>query len=284
MTDPRRPDLTCDEVRDLAASFVLGALDDDEMAFVSDHLASCADPHAEYVELAGVLPVLDADVPLVEPPPALKGQIMAAAAEDLAARRGVAAPATGLTPVTAPTPMIAPAPAPAPAQVPAPARAGLARRSWALGLAAALAIALLGGWNLILQSQLDEARSYERQVAAVLDAAGRPGALTAIMAPASAGGPSGLAAVTSDGVVRIAMRDLAPTRGTEVYEAWVIAGDAAPVPLGGFAVGSSGVGYLEADGLPTDSGIVLALTREPGPGATVPSSDAVSVGTATAAG
>lgn len=276
MTDPRRPDLTCDEVRDLAASFVLGALDDDEMAFVRDHLASCADPHAEYVELAGVLPVLDADVPLVEPPPALKGRIMAAAAEDLAARRGVAAPATGLTPVTAPTPMIVAGPA--------PARAGMPRRSWALGLAAALAIALLGGWNLILQSQLDEVRSYERQVAAVLDAAGRAGALTAIMAPASAGGPSGLAAVTSDGVVRIAMHDLAPTRGIEVYEAWVIAGDAAPVPLGGFAVGSSGVGYLEADGLPTDNGIVLALTREPGPGATVPSSDAVSVGTATAAG
>ena len=98
------------------------------------------------------------------------------------------------------------------------------------------------------------------------------------------GGPSGLAAVTSDGSMRIAMRDLAPTAGTEVYEAWVIAGDQAPVPLGDFQVGQNGVGYLEAAGLPAEGGIVLALTREPRPGATAPSSTPVSVGTATSSG
>jgi len=80
------------------------------------------------------------------------------------------------------------------------------------------------------------------------------------------------------------MRELAATGGTEVYEAWVIVGDAAPVPLGGFQVGTTGVGYLEVDGSPTESGVVLALTREPGPGATEPSSTPVSFGIATAAG
>ena len=59
MTDmtatPTRPDLTCDEVRDLAASFVLGALDAAEADAVRAHLASCADPHAEIAELGRVL-------------------------------------------------------------------------------------------------------------------------------------------------------------------------------------------------------------------------------------
>jgi hypothetical protein len=80
------------------------------------------------------------------------------------------------------------------------------------------------------------------------------------------------------------MRDLAPTTGPEVYEAWAILPDSAPVPLGGFQVGSNGVGYLETGGSPTQSGVVLALTREPGPGATAPTSDPVSVGTATSSG
>lgn len=274
MTDPRRPtELTCDEVRDLAASFVLGALDDDEMSAVREHLATCADPHAEIIELGGVLPVFMASLRPVEPPAALKDRIMAAAAADLEDRRRAAAPPALSEPMSTPEP--------ARSTVPVLARRQ-PRWSWALGIAAVLAVVLLGGWNLQLQSQLTEAQAYQRQVAAVLDAATQPGALTAVMTPASGEGPSGFAAVTSDGDMRVAMRDLAPTTGSEVYEAWVIAGDGVPVPLGGFTVGSNGVGYLEADGLPTDSGIVLALTREPGPGATAPSTDPVSVGTAQA--
>jgi hypothetical protein len=158
------------------------------------------------------------------------------------------------------------------------------RLSWALGIAAVLAIALLGGWNLLLQSQLNDAERFQQQVASVVDAATQPGSLTAVMTSAEGGGPSGFAAVTSDGVARIAMRDLAPTAGQEVYEGWVIVGDADPVALGGFTVGSDGFGYLEAEGLPPDAGIVLALTREPRPGATAPSSAPVSTGTATPSG
>lgn len=302
MTDERRPsnaaELTCDEVRDLAASFVLGALEADEAHAVRAHLATCPNPHPEMEELGGVMPALDASVPLIEPPPELKGRIMAAAAADLEARRAAAvAPTAPLAPAAvpaAPTAPVTPAAAPAaPIPFPTPAdreeRAVAAARRpaapirWALAIAAALVIALLGGLNLQLQSQLRDAHAYEQQVAAVLDAANRPGALTAVLRSTEGGGPSGLAAITSDGVARFAMRDLAPTTGTQVYEAWVIVGSSAPVALGGFQVGGNRVGYLEARGLPTDSGIVLAFTREPAPGATAPSSDPVSVGTATAA-
>ena len=86
MTRPTRPDLSCDDVRELAASFVLGALDADEADAVRAHLASCADPHAEMAERGSVLNVLAESVPVVEPPAALKGRILAAAAADLEAR------------------------------------------------------------------------------------------------------------------------------------------------------------------------------------------------------
>ena len=281
MTDPRRPaELSHDEVVDLAASFVLGALDEDGMAAVRAHLASCAESHDEFDELGGIVPVLQASLLPVEPPPALKDRIMAAAAADLEARRREAAEteAAAAPPIAAPD-------APATTR---PSRPVLMPRqprlSWVLGLAAVLAIVVLGGWNLSLQSQLGEARAYQQQVAAVLDAAAEPGALTAVMKSPTGDGATGLAAVTPDGTMHIAMRDLAPTTGPEVYEAWAILPDSAPVPLGGFQVGANGVGYLEAGGLPTQSGVVLALTHEPGPGATAPSSDPVSVGTATSSG
>lgn len=275
MTDQRRPaELTHDEVLDLAASFVLGALDDAEMAAVREHLASCREPHPEIAELAGVVPVLQVAVQPMAPPGALKDRIMAAAAADLEGR-GQDSQRAGVG-ATAPVAPIRPSAIPRDRR-----QFGL---SWALGIAAVLAISLLGAWNLSLQSQLTNAQAYERQVAAVLDAAARPDALTAVMRSDAADGPAGLAAVTSDGAMHIAMRDLAPTTGTEVYEAWVIVGDQPPVALGGFQVDSNGVGYLEAAGLPTDPGIVLALTREPRHGATAPSSTPVSLGTATSAG
>lgn len=289
MTEPRQPaprELSCDEVRDLAASFVLGALDDAEMAAVRVHLSSCADAHAEVAELGGILPVLLTNVRAVDPPEGLKQRIMAAAAADLEERRPVAtapaAPASASAPVAA-EPSAPPSAADVKRGDVVSFRPRQSPWSWALGIAAVLAIALIGGWNLSLQSELGAARAYERQVAAVLDAATEPGALTAVMSAGAGDGPAGLAAVTADGRMQIAMRDLAPTGGTEVYEAWMIDGDSAPVALGGFRVGADGVGFIEAAGLPATDGLVLALTREPRPGATAPSGDPVSVGTATTA-
>ena len=284
MTDPRRPDLpgglSCDEVRDLAASFVLDALDPDEMAAVSEHVATCGQPHPEMAELGAVVPALLESVPLVEPPASLKGRIMAAAAADLEARRGSASTST-VTP--------APAPAPARAETPRPTadvirpfepRRRRPAMAWALGIAAVLAVVALGGWNLRLQQQLADAQAYQQQVASVVDAAQQPGALAAVLRATAPGDPGGFAAVTSDGVVRVAMRDLGPTSGTEVYEVWVIPADGVPKALGHLALREGGVGYLEASGLPTESGMLLAITKEPKPGATAPSGAPISAGAA----
>jgi anti-sigma factor RsiW len=269
MTDPRLPGgLSCDAVRDLAASFVLDALPEDEMAAVREHLATCPEPHPEIAELAAIVAVRPA-----EPPAALKDRIMAAAAADLEARRAEGAiteePRVGDTDRSTTTRPVA------------LGRARQPRWSWALGIAAVLAIVVLGGVNLSLRSQLEDALAYQRSVASVLESARQPRALTVVMAAPSGQGPTGLAAVTSEGQMRIAMRDLAPTTGSEVYEAWAIEPDTAPVALGGIRVGPDGTGYLEATGVPARADVVLALTREPGPGATAPSSDPVSVGTAT---
>jgi hypothetical protein len=266
--------LTHDEVMDLVASFVLDALEPDEMAAVREHLTTCSESHDEFVELGGIVPALAASVPLVEPPASLKGRVRAAAAADLEARQ-ISADSTAIEPAAAPPPAADDVVRPFQRR---PGRLG----AWALGIAAVIAVVALGAWSLSLQRQLSDAQAYQQQVAAVLDAAEQPGSLTAVLRAADASGPSGLAAVTSDGVARIAMRDLAPVSGSEVYEAWVIAADGVPVALGELQLQPGGAGYLEAGGLPTESGIVLALTREPGPDATAPSTAPISAGTATA--
>ncbi len=156
--------------------------------------------------------------------------------------------------------------------------------TWVLRIAAVLAIVLLGGWNLLLQGQLSAAKTYEQNVAAVLDVAAQPGSTTAILTTAGGTGGSGLAAISSSGQVTMAMQDLAPTSGSTVYTAWVIAGDGVPVPLGDFTVGNSGTGSLEATGAPSTPGVVLALTLEPQPGATTPTLPIISKGVATGAG
>jgi anti-sigma-K factor RskA len=288
--------LTCDDVRELAGAYVLGALEPAEASAVRSHLNAHPDGHPEIAELGAVIPALVELAPVVEPPEGLKARILAAAAADLAARGGTAeataVPATqaeALPGTPAPPAVSAPPAVPAPpAAFPGPAerearRARTSPATWALRIAAVLAIALLGGWNLLLQNDLGAARQYEQNVAAVLEAASQPGSLTAVLA-ADGGTGSGLAAVDAKGDLALAMRDLGPTSGTAVYEAWVIASDGVPVPLGSFPVGANGTAFFEASGLPSAEGIVLALTLEPGPGATTPTMPIISAGVAAAPG
>jgi anti-sigma-K factor RskA len=106
--------------------------------------------------------------------------------------------------------------------------------------------------------------------------------LTAVLT-SEGGGPSGLAAISATGVVTLAMQALPATDGQQVYEAWVIGGDGVPVPLGSFQVGSAGTASFAADSPLAEPGVVLAITREPGPGATTPTLPIVAAGTASTA-
>src|SRR5437773_10700350 len=79
--------LTHDEVVELAAAYVLGALERDEELAVAEHLRSCELDHPEMTEFGGVVAHLADAVPQVEPPASLRGRILSLAAEDLAARQ-----------------------------------------------------------------------------------------------------------------------------------------------------------------------------------------------------
>lgn len=280
-----RSELRCDEIDDLAAGYVLGALDPDTERAVRAHLEMHGDAHPEVAELGSVLPVLAASAPMIEPPADLRSRIMAAAAAEAAGPGPDARPMAPLAePVATEAPDVAP-----PIAFPSAAERSARRErtgagTWIIRIAAAVAIVGLVGWNLLLQNQVDAARTYERSVAAVVDAAAQPGSLTAVLSGVDPATGAGVAAVTVNGDVTLAMQDLAPTTGRSVYEAWVIAGDGVPVALGGFTVGSSGTGSLQAAGLPTEDGIVLALTLEPAPGATVAAGPLVSKGVATTPG
>jgi anti-sigma-K factor RskA len=210
----------------------------------------------------------------------LKARIMAAAAADLEAR--AAASTTGAPAATVVAATAAPAAAEPTAFPDASERAARRRTStgsWILRIAAVIAIVTLGGLNFLLRNQLDSAQSYEQSVAAVIDVASQPGSLTAILT-GDKHTANGLAAISSTGQVTLAMQDLTATSGSTVYTAWVIAGDNAPVALGDFTVGASGTASFSASGLPTTPGLVIALTLEPGPGATAPTLPIISKGVA----
>jgi hypothetical protein len=287
--------LTHEQAIDLAPLYVLGALEEAEMASVREHLATCPESHAEFDELGGVVPYLldDPSLELVEPPAALGDRIMAAAAADLAARNVAAegdAPVAERTTPTADGSVSAAIPFPTAEEREARAERTRTRTSplaWTLRIAAVIAIVALGAWNLRLQGQVGDleqqvgaAEDFQTAVTAVLDVAAQPGSQTALLAPIEPGGPRGIAAVASDGSIQFAMQDLAPTEGSQVYETWAIVGEAAPVPLGSFTVDASGTASFTSKQGPTDPGIVVAVSREPAAGATTPT-DVVSAGAAT---
>jgi hypothetical protein len=271
--------LHCADLADDAAAFVLGALEPARAAAVRAHLSMCPEPHPEMAELGGVLPALFESIDPITPPADLGARIRAAADAERAAAQ--AAP-------TMPRPAhvaVQQRPSRAPERQAGGFWTGLFRRPvWAAAtLVAALALVALGAWNVQLRDQVAGLQTYRDGVATVLDQAARPGAQLAVLAPGSGtAGPSGLAVVGADGSLSLVMKDLRPTSGAQVYEAWVIAGKAAPVPIAGFTVGAGGAGSLTASHAPLGQGVTVALTLEPGPGATTPTLPIVVAGVAAA--
>jgi len=264
--------MTCDHVRELLPAYVLGALERAEEAAVRAHLDGCA-LHGEAAELGSVVPYLAETVEPVEPPVALRARILAAAAADLETRRTVAPEARRA--VTTPA---------------RPTRPRLQLSwGWAFQAAAVVAIVALGVWNLGLQSRIGSleddvvvARAYERALVDVLASAAQPGSQTAVLGAPEGDGPWGLAAVKADGSIVLAMHGLDPTVGGQVYEAWVIVGDADPLPIGGFAVDATGTGTFTSSATPAAAGAIVALTLEAGPDATTPTMPIIALGVATA--
>jgi Anti-sigma-K factor rskA, C-terminal/Putative zinc-finger len=264
------PVLACEQATELAAGFLLGALEPVEMDAVRAHLASCRRPHPEFAELGGVVPHLAASLDPVEPRPSLRARV----------RSAVEAEVRGSS--------VKEAHADRPARRFGPR---LALASWFtaarlgfVGLSAAVLI--LAGSTLYLSNQLDQSRSYADQLAAVARLAGAPGSRTAVLS-------TGSATTTVSGVAVLPGPDdrstpgllvvdgLAPTASPQVYEVWLIEGSAAPKPIGSFEVGPGRHGWFV--GLPAAPAgkVTIALTRESGPGARTPTLPIVASGSPT---
>ena len=271
--------LHCSDAEDFAAGFVLGVLEASEADAVRAHLAGCPEPHPAFAELGSVVPALLASVEPMEPPSTLKGFILAAAAADTQRERMPAADTQRAddTQRAAGTQRERMPAADTQRDTQRGGWASLFRRPvWAgVAMAAAIAAVALGVGYLGVRSELD---AYRGDVAAVLDAAGRPGAQLASLAGND--GPIGLAALGTDGTIQLVTKDLQPTSGAQVYEAWLIYGKQSPVPIGGFAVGPDGTGSLRTAHVPLGEGVTVALTLEPGPGATTPTMPIIASGSA----
>jgi hypothetical protein len=283
--------MTCDDVRDLAPAFALGALEPEHEQAIRDHLATCPEAHEEIAAFAEVVPVLAESVRQAEPPAALRDRIMAAAAADRADQAPAPAPVVATASASAGVAAAAPAsttPTVATSAPPVDLAAARAERTarrpvlaWVAGLAAVVAIVVLGAWNISLRSDLDASRAYQAHVDAVLTEAAQPGSTSVVLSTPDDPTRGGLAVVGKAGTMTIVVRGFAPTSGSTVYEAWVIAPKRAPAPIGSFTVGADGTGYMNGGPIPSISGpMTVALTHEPGPGATTPTLPIVSSGSA----
>jgi anti-sigma-K factor RskA/putative zinc finger protein len=296
--------MTCDAVRDLAPVFVVGALEPAEEKAVRDHLATCERPHPEFEAFGGVVQYFDETVELIEPPATLKERVLAAVAAEPQPRGSAGSPADATVAslsASAATPgfpvartMVARQPErrraePAgPRALPLPGARDIedrierrtGRGRW-FPIAAGVALAALAAWNLVLQMQLGTANPYARAVADVVDLAARQGSETAILSGDGGRGPRGIAAIGADGSIALAIRELDPTDGSQVYEAWLTAPGGSSAPIGSFQVGSNGTASLSARATPA-SGATIAVTREPARGATTPTLPILAKGVATA--
>jgi hypothetical protein len=255
--------LSHEDTRDLAAGFVLGALEPADEDAVREHLATCSQPHPEFGALGGVVPYLAESLEPVEPPAELRARLRAAIAAEVQAIEANAAQPTqsvSAASVVQPNEMLAP---PVSIAVERERRRPFSRLTAAVAaIAAVLMVAVLGAWNLQLRSELDSTAAYQAAVDKVLAAAAASGGQAAVLRPPQQAGPTGLAAIGADGSVAIVMRGLGPTTGAEVYEAWIIGSDQKPVAIGELGVDASGRGVLTAARVSSQPGVTIALTRE----------------------
>ena len=281
MSDRRT--LTCDEIRDLAPLFVTGALDPDEMDAVREHLAGCDDAHAELLQLGEAATSLLETVEPADPPAELKSRLLAAAAADLESGRhpSTAAPAAAVPETSASTatpPDRPPTTSAAPVvDLAAERTRRRSRFAWVLAAAAVIVAVVLGGWNIVLNHELSSAQAYRSGVEQALDLAAQPGSVTALIR-ADDGSSSGFGVIGADGTVKLAMRGMAATTGSQVYTAWSIAEGSAPVSMGDFSVGSDGIALTTAHAPAAAPGLVMAITLEPNAGNTAPQGPVVASG------
>ncbi|HEV8516730.1 MAG TPA: anti-sigma factor [Candidatus Limnocylindrales bacterium] len=286
--------INCAEANDRAPFFVLGALEAREWAEVREHLATCGQPHPEFVELGGVVPYLGEALDPLEPPPSLRQRVLEAVEADVragrrddsaaerlvtsigsrAAERPEEAGLAGAVTIPSSLPAARAVPAVeaiAPAVLAEPRAAP--RRRTALGwrllsIAAVLVVGVLAGWNLLLQGQASEARHRADVLRDAIVARADPSAATATLSGTDAApGASGFAVLRSAEQGYIVVHGLSSAPAGSTYEAWYLSGGS-PRPAGLLRVHDDGLAVLEVE---TDEPVdAVAVTLEPEGGSDAP--------------
>jgi anti-sigma-K factor RskA len=196
--------LSCEQVDELAGAYALGAVDPGEDRSISEHLATCDQPHVEARDLIGAGAALAASTGDVVPSSGLRDRLMTTVAETPQEHRPQA--------VAAVTP---------------PAAGAESRRPWwmqpvAMGIAAVVLLLVigLGAWGLNLNAQLAEREDALRAVA---------NADAAFAVSGSAG--SGWV-IESGGDAQFVADGLAEPPSGQIYELWLLDAEGNPTAVG----------------------------------------------------
>jgi anti-sigma-K factor RskA len=195
--------ISCEQVDELAGAYALGAVDADEDRSMSEHLATCDQPHIEARDLIGAAAALAASGD-VAPSPGLRDRLMTTVTETRQEHRPTSAAAT---PVAADS---------------EPRRAWWQLQPVAMGIAAVVLLLVigLGAWGLNLNAQLAEREDALRAVA---------NADAAIAVSGSAG--SGWV-IESGGDAHFVADGLAEPPPGQIYELWLLDAEGNPTAVG----------------------------------------------------
>jgi anti-sigma factor RsiW len=250
-----------EDIIDMVGAYVLDALSLDERAGFEEHLKGCAQCQVEVAELQQVVDVLPLAVDLSEPPSSLRDRILNVVdsvddpRQHLASVPGEAPPRMRRTTMRS---------------------AVRAREVW-LATAAAIIIAGLVSWNVVLQASKNQQSAYQRDVVVALAGGARvstmqgtshaPGATASLVQPRS-GSPY----LIVSGLPRLPVDRL--------FEVWFVH-NSVPRPAGEFTYSGSGAVVVR---LPVSArGYSLtAVTDELQPGGNQPKGPQVLVGKLTA--
>jgi anti-sigma-K factor RskA len=281
VTDDKRPDA---DLATLTGAYALNALTPEQRAAFEAELDSSESLRHEVTELADTAVVLGRAVAPIEPPAALKANIMAligsmpqlppletqapsradagASVTDIASRQKAAASAPASTqssPVEAPT-----------------ASERKAQSRWftkpaivLAGVAAAVGLIAGGG---VLVNTIGDANTQQVQADA-LAAITSADDSQQLAADVAGGGTAKLVWSNSLGTSAVMVDGLAALDADKVYELWYIGGDG-PRAAGTFTVGDSGSTWRVLDG-EMRAGDLVGVTVEPAGGSEQPTTDPI---------
>jgi anti-sigma-K factor RskA len=260
----------CEEALALVPAYSVGAADDDEMRLVQAALTQCPEVAAELESYQEMLGGMLHSAPYTAPPPALREKLLRAAINPLA--QPIAASAKAL-----------PAESRTPAVQAAPRRLAL---SWP---AAAAAVVLLLGSNLLWLNQVDQLRQGQITLNARLDEQTAlinllgEGDLARVSLPAGENTDAPFATVVYSPNARYGVLynlSLAALTPEQAYQLWLIDAEGNPTSAAVFQVGDDdGQSWIWQMEQPVGGFSAFAISIEPAGGSPSPTTTPISIAT-----